>query len=432
MRHLTLIRIRNEDFDYTKYGLENNYFTIDVSQALNYGKSIGFTQYALLDGTTRVDNISREPGTVTYQGLLGEVRGGGDGANFVKATLSKTRLQNQMDLLEALRDQAIFLDFITDERTYRDYMISGVNFGKSKFDEITVSINTREVITFGDTIDVIETDRTYEMSPYQRSLILDEFYMRNIESDTDLVKELNRVISSSILTTPFIITVGSVDINANAIIAPYQYLKQNVNVNLDRVGDSFITPFTNRLFNKANAGEIITGAAVDNYYLHISTPMMNQGASIYKTKYTLNPSRNLEFLQRSHTCLNIRLKKDNQTVYSALKGEVVKEPRYSDINNGVHFLNRSGSTGDIISSPEYSMAFVRKQKNDSYSLLPNLLGNDSRGYLYSATYEVGSGSVFKLQPVLVYIHNAAWVKIKKELNRVWSESAYFRNKRLVV
>ena len=108
MRHITLIRIKNEDFDYTKYGLENNYFTIDISQTLNYTKNVGFTQYALLDGTTRVDNISREPGSVSFQGVLGEIRAGGKDENFVKSTLSKTRLQNQMDLLEALRDEAIF------------------------------------------------------------------------------------------------------------------------------------------------------------------------------------------------------------------------------------------------------------------------------------------------------------------------------------
>src|SRR5690554_6411089 len=114
MKHLVVIRIKNSDFDYAKYGLKNNYFSIDVSNSFNYSKGVGFTQYALLDGTTRVDNISREPASLTLQGLLGEVRGGGSPENFVYATAEKNRLQNQMDLLEALRDQAIFLDFITD------------------------------------------------------------------------------------------------------------------------------------------------------------------------------------------------------------------------------------------------------------------------------------------------------------------------------
>lgn len=432
MRHLTLIRIKNSEFDYEKYGLQSNYFTIDVSTSFAYTKNVGVTKYALLDGTTRADNISREPASLTLQGELGEVRGGNNSSNFVTDTAERNRLQNQMDLLEALRDQAIFLDFITDERTYRNFLITGLNFGKVRLAQVTVSMTIQEVITFGDEITVEQTNKVHELSNYEQQLILDNFEMRPINSDLQLVEEIYRVIVASNLTTPFIISLGSLEIAADVVMPTYSLRKKASSAKLYTVGSSVVVSDTNSLLASNDAVELMTGTVAGENYLHITIPQVIKGQNLYDTRLTLNSALQLEQVNISKTFINIRLKNGNNNIYSVQKGEILKTPQYSDIVNGIHYLNTTGLSDNTVSTAKYGLCFIRKQKNNSYTKLPNLLGNDSRGYLYNSTYEKIEGANSRLYPGLVYIHPQAWIKIKEELNRVWSESTYFKNKRLVL
>lgn len=436
MKHLVLIRIKNSNFDFEKYGIDHNYFTIDISQSLSYSKNVGVTQYALLDGTTRVDNISREPATLNFTGILGEVRAGGSDENFVRATISRTRLQNQMDLLEALRDQAIFLDFITDERTYKNYLITGINFGKNKFAEITVSLSIREILTFGDKIDVIENNKTKELSPYEQSLILDRFYAYNIESDSELVSEINRIVTSSVLSTSFVIVMGSSEMNPDVVINSYLYDKKNTSVSLASLtdGGSIKVSDTNRLYTAGKATEHVSGTVIGSNYLHVSFPQISKGKNLYDTRITAyaRPGGLYSYLYTpiSTTAINIRLRNQDSILYSVNTREFLMEPRYSNINSGVHPLNTTSSSNDIISEYKYGLNFIRKKANGEYSVLNNLLNSSSKGYMYNATYEKTEGSRSRLYPVLVYIHPMAWEKIRAELKRVWSESKYFRDKRV--
>lgn len=430
MRYLSLIKIKNKDFDFAKYGLKSNYFTIDISQSVNYSRGVGFTQYAVLDGTTRIDNISKEPSSITLQGKLGEVRAGGTHENYVQATISKTRLQNQMDLLEALRDQAIFLDIITDERSYRDHLIQSLSYGKNKFDEIDVSLTIKEVITFGDEIDVQATEQNRPVSLYEQTLLLDRFEMRPINNDSDLVGETNRMILNSVLSSPFIITLGSVDINADIIFPAVNYVKRTSrfvfpnNVNVKTVDD------TNEVLNNVIAGELISGPVIEGNYLLVSTPVVRKGTNLYRTQLVKQATGKVDEYPVAKTYINIKIMNGKNTVYSVNQGSVLMEPKYSNISNGIHPLDYSGSNGDLISSARFGINFIRKLKYNRYTLAPNLLGLDSRGYLYNASYEIKVGSNSRLQPTLVYIHPLAWKRIKEELKRTWSESTYFRDKEL--
>lgn len=433
MRHLIVIRIKNSDFDYTKYGLKNSYFSIDISNSFSYSKNIGVTQYALLDGTTRVENISREPATFNLQGLLGEVRAGGSPENFVYATAEKNRLQNQMDLLEALRDQAIFLDMITDERTYKNCIITGLSFGKTRIGQIDAQINIREIIVFGDEITTTTTTSSYDITDYEQGLILDEFEMNAITDDEDLVNELYRIMTSSTLSTPFIILLGPVDSNPDAVLPTYSFTKKATSLALPvNIGNVVVASDTNALTIKMDAAEIMTGAVAGGNYLHVTMPQKALGSNLYKTRITKNSLGQYEYMQTPDSFVHVRLLNNDEAVYSAQKGELLKTPLYSDMVNGIHYLSTAGSPADIIASDKYGVCFIRKQKNNRYSLVPNILGNDSRGFLYVATFEKAEGSVFKLYPILVYIQPRAWESIKTELKRVWAESTYFKTKTLVI
>ena len=430
-RHLTIIRIKNSDFDFTQYGLKNNYFSIDVTNSISYSRNIGVTQYAVLDGTTRLDNISREPGSLSLQGLLGELRAGNNPEHFAYDTVERNRLQNQMDLLEALRDQAIFVDFITDERTYRNYLITGCSFGKTNFGKIDLNISAREAITFGDDITIENANALNYISDYEQDLILERFEIQPINSDAELVEEINRIVFSSVLSTPFIISLGPIDINPDVVMPTYSITKRSTNAILPtNTGQSITVADTNFTTMKIEATELYTGIIAGGNYLHISTPLLDSGVNLYKQRITRNASGSYEYANLGTTPLHIRLLNGEDTLYSVQKTEILKTPLYSDVTNGVHTANKAGSNTDIVSEAQFGINFLRKQKFDNYTILPNLLGLESKGYLYNATFEQTTGNKSTIYPILVYIQPIAWKKIKTELERVWSESAYFKNKTL--
>lgn len=433
MRHLALIKIKNSEFDYARYGLKNNYFSIDITNSFNYSKNVGVTQYALLDGTVRIDNISREPANFTLQGLLGEVRGGNTSDAFVYATVEKNRLQNQMDLLEAIRDQATFIDIITEERAYKNCIITGINFGKNRSGQIDALLNIREIIVFGDEINVTPNITENGMSDYDQGLILDFFAFQNMTNDEGLVNEIYRVITSSTLSNPFIITMGPIDSNPDVVIPSYSLIKKTTTKSLPTIaGASIIAADTNKLLTSATGAEIITGNIAGGNYLHLTFPPKQKNENLYATQITKNPLGQYDYVSVPSTYVHIRLLNNNETLYSVQKGEILKSPAYSDIVNGVHYLNTAGSNSDIIATDKYGLCFIRKQRYNTYIALPNLLGNESRGYLYCATFEKTVDSTTKLYPMLVYIQPRAWQKIKYELKQAWSRSAYFKEKTLVI
>jgi len=434
MQHLAILRIKNSDFDYTKYGLKNNFFSIDVSNAFNYTRNVGVTQYALLDGTVRIDNISREPANFTLQGLLGDVRGGNVSEAFVMSTAQKNRLQNQMDLLEALRDNGVFLDIITDERTYRNCIITGINFGKNRFGQIDAQLNIREAIMFGDEINVVAATANQNTMTFQEvSLLLDAFRMNSINTDEALVNEIHRIVTSSTLTTPCIISLGTASNNTDVTIPTYTYRNRKTSVTMPLlVGDMRTATDTNLLTADVPAIEAISGTVVGGNYLHVTFPFKKADTNLFRTVFYRES--NLKILERilPDTSIHIRLLYNQDSIYSTQKGEVLKPAMYSDMVNGIHYLNVSDSTADTISNFKYGSCFIRKLKNNTYQVVPNLLGNDSRGFLYSATYSTTSGSNTILHPALIYIEERAWNTIKSELKRVWSASSYFRSKKLVI
>lgn len=432
MAHITIIRIKNSDFDYTKYGLKNNYFSLDVTTNIGYSKNTGTTQYAVLDGTTRLDNISKQPGDITLQGLLGELRAGNNPEHFAYNTAERNRLQNQMDLLEALRDQAIFVDFITDERTYRNYIITGCTFGKSAIGKIDANITSREAILFGDDVNFSTNNALLYISDYEKENILSKFTMNSIESDDGLIDETNRIITGSILSSPFITVLGPIGNNPDVVIPTYTFKKYTTKTTLPTsAGASVTVTDTTVVTNNNPAAEIYTGVVADGNYLQLTIPLIPKDTFLYSQKIRRNSDGSYNYSNIGKYRLDIALKNNNENLYSFGTTDLLKTPLYSDIVNGIHSLSVVGSNSDIISSARFGLNFIRKQKNDNYTIKPNLLGGtNNRGYLYNATYETPFASSTILSPMLVYIHPEAWTKIKRELYRVWDESNYFKTKTL--
>ena len=156
MRYLALFKIKNSDFDYTKYGLNDVFFSIDITKSIQASKGVKTTQYPLLDGTTRIDTISRAPGTLNFQGNIGELLSAKSLERSVKASGDLTRMEVELALLEDLRDNAIVLDVITHVKTYRNYIIESIGAGVSQFGISDINLSMKELLTFGDEIEVEE------------------------------------------------------------------------------------------------------------------------------------------------------------------------------------------------------------------------------------------------------------------------------------
>lgn len=165
--YLVLFEIKNEDFKPENFGLTTNMFSIDITKSISDNKNIQTTSQPVLDGTTRLENISREPGNFSLSGTIADHHFyyGDNQKLFVKPTKiyftnpvqgqlqlfkTKSRLVIQKELLEYLRDNAIFLDIYTNngEIIYNDYIIKSLSFSQDRFGAITVNIGLEQVLMF--------------------------------------------------------------------------------------------------------------------------------------------------------------------------------------------------------------------------------------------------------------------------------------------
>src|SRR5690554_3123064 len=183
MSRLAVFRIKNDDFDYEKYGLDDVYFSLDVIKSIQESKGVSTTEYPLLDGTTRIDNISAKAGTLTLQGEIGDIAYSKDKRFEVKGSGNVSKLENTKNLLRSLRENAIILNVITHEETFNDYIITDANFGKTRIGTSDFNITLKEFIMFGDTLDSIEDDRAILEYDPDASYQLRDFTARDFNSD---------------------------------------------------------------------------------------------------------------------------------------------------------------------------------------------------------------------------------------------------------
>ena len=275
-QQLSIFKIKDRFFEYEEFGLEDVYFALDMSRSIQHSKSTITTDYALLDGTTRVDTVSNAPGSITFQGKIGELVFSTNPTMNVKEHQNRNRLQNQMYLLESLRDQAVLLDIITAEKVYKDYLLTTVNFGKSNLGSIDINLTFKEVIMFGDKIDISNNKDSYSFDNTIISHNLENLVVNDVNSDIDLVNEVYRLITESEIVNDYIIRFGSAETYPDLVIPPLEYERGYILTHFkpNSINYEYNNP---RSVKDYDAKEYISGLVRGNYYIHISIKDIARG-----------------------------------------------------------------------------------------------------------------------------------------------------------
>ena len=456
-KNLVLFMIKDSRFAYQNYGLDSIYFSIDLSNSVQQSKGVATTQYALLDGTTRIDTVSREPGNITFQGKIGEVHYAKDKTTFVKSS-EKARTALQLQLLEDLRDRAIILDVITEDKTYKDYLITNLNVGKNSLGMVDINFQMKEALMFGDEIDIenVANEIVKEEQIVQRAL--DTFRAKPFNTDLELINEVYRIVTESELTTLYMLRLGSFEAYPDIVIDDYEYkraeyINQTTNIKFPDLitGRIYYGP---RAVGGKSASEYITGITKDNMYLHISIDGIKEKNSLLSNPAYVEKKPDawtgkclpLKIKEEGIVGINIRLLEktssgDNvfNTRYST---DLMISPKYSNqVINGINPLVDSDNEeydyiADNGSLKGYKAAFnfLRKCSQNTYRTLPNLLSDIKYGYLYQAFYEYSYNQkqemIRYITPGFVYIHPEALPTIRRELERIIENSIYFRDKKI--
>lgn len=449
MQHLALFRIKDTSFDYTKYSLDDVFFSIDITMSLQASKSVAVTQYAVLDGTTRIDTVSRAPGNLTFQGKIGEIHHAPSTRNFIKSFGSKGRAELQLSLLEALRDQAIVVDVITENKTYRNYIIEAVNSGVSTFGIMDINITMREFLTFGDEIDVTSDDRENLPQEPMSSLTLEGFKLGNITNDTSLIRQTVKLITNSSLSVPYIITFGPTSINPDVLLNGFMFEPSKVNqTSVNGVPKyNYVGPIA---LAKVNAYAGLSGYVTGNIKIKIEIDQ------ILKNKYLTTPEKQElesndevvieEGVFNTKITLYEKSAGEDRVKYSTINRDLIVPPLFSHVINGINPLTTASTrSSDIITSYasinayEMGLNFLRKCSQDTYRVAPNLLKHSGLGYLYNASHVVRTATnvlstnivTNALNQTYVYIHPDALPYIRDEYERVLADKPFMKGKKIV-
>lgn len=433
--NLVVFKIKDTDFDYTKYGLEDVYFSIDITNNLNSSKAVKTTQYPLLDGTTRVDTVSRAPGTLNFQGKIGEVYNKANDPKSVKDQGDKTRLEMTIELLEDLRDQAIFLDVITHVKTYYDYRINSVNVGLAQFGVSDLNMQLSETLMFGEEIEVIMDERENAGNPDAPETSLENFEINQVTTELGFIDEMHRIIKNSELSVPYIVHFGPIDSQPDVTVNPLEISEPTMTRQNDQEG--LIFTYYPPKFTKRKSGQIlISGYVRDNYKIEIDIPqVLKEYLTIQDYYEDISESRDQshipEFSETSRWNIGIKLKKktdgEDETVYSTNNGDILITPKYSNVTNGMNPISSSNTlVNDLIvntgriDAVKSSMSFIRKCRNNTYRAVPNLLRDINLGYLYPTFHlkkkTSNASDGYYLNIGFVYIHPDAAKKIKDAIS----------------
>ena len=459
MRYLALFKIKNGDFDFTKYGLSDVFFSIDISNSIQASKGVKTTQYALLDGTTRIDTISRAPGTLNFQGNIGDLFVAKSMERSVKDTGTKNRLELQVELLDALRDNAIVLDVITETKTYKNYIITSIGSGMNKFGINDINIAMKELLMFGDEIEVTEDSRDYLYSTDDEvvddlpSIALDTFKLNNFDDDRSLINEVVNLVKNSDLTLPYIIQFGASHTSPDIQIKNYGMSAPTLKSTSDQQEIKYTYTVMQNLID-ADPQILLSGYVKDDFKIQITIPAMTKGS--LTTMLTQSEFVSLSnagyipsFVDTGKYQITIKLvqrqglHEPDTTLYTTYNKDLIVTPRYSDITNGINplvsnstFLSDLVKTRGNLEGYKSAMCFLRKCSQNTYRVMPNLLRDTKQGYLYP-TFHVNEreefGTIFYEYNIgFVFIHRDALPKIKNAFENLIGDPEHFMNQKKIV
>jgi len=441
--NMVLFKIKDTDFDFTPYGLTDRYFRIDVTENINASKAVKFTDYPLLDGTTRIDTVSKAPGTLSFQGKIGDLFSSPDYTHSVKSSGSKSRMQLSIELLETLRDEAIVLDVLTQSKTFVNYLIESVSFTNERFGINTVNFTLREFIAFGEDLGDI-TEATVSDDDTIADFQLRSLVTNNFTNDEEMMYEIYRLISEPNISPFYVVRFGTQEINPDVFISaakvkglPYIENKYNTSTQLmDR------TYFPTEIIEKLDMQVLTSGLVKDNLKIKIQIDQINEGTFTEEEK----------IIKSSNYALPVRLYQETPKyevriqIVKYLNGEEVAEhpliissdcmvsPRFSHTDLAFNPQEQIATIqndpiidyGDI---PGYIHAinFMRKYKSNGgantggrpkYKAVQNLLQTKEQGYLYPIFYYKKKsipkvGVRYYLNIGFIFIHPAYAAKIQE-------------------
>ena len=252
--YVALFKIKNESFDKNRFGLSDNEFLLDVISGFSFSKNINTTTQPVLDGTHRMTNVSREPGSLRIEALIGEHHFAyGERKPYIKPTQTRgkkgqdfsTPLQTVprtiviQQLLEYLRDEAIFLDIYAQngKMIYRDYILKQISYSQENIDALRVTLNFEEVLMFENPFfDLKDEIDSSDQKTLTNSQVMAD--IKFVEPKSGSQEDIQRAITSMVYNLPR---------HARAIIGapleksgayPVDYALERYMVSADEYGDA--------------------------------------------------------------------------------------------------------------------------------------------------------------------------------------------------
>ena len=447
--NIVLFRIKDTEFDFTPYGLEDRYFRIDVTDNINASKSVKFTEYPLIDGTTRIDTVSRAPGTLSFQGKIGDVFSSPDYTHTIKSSGGKTRMQLSIELLETLRDNAVVLDVLTQSKTFENYLIESVSFTNERFGVNTVNFTLREFIAFGDDlsdiVEDVEPDET-EVAEFQ----VNSLVTNNFTNDREMINEIYRLITQPDLSPAYVIRFGSSDINPDVFVNPikidsFPYIEREKTSTSGYYSAYKFTYYPTMVSQDLDMQVLTSGIVKDNLKIKLEIEKISAGSFTEKDSIVLENRLTYQVQEFTETPkYNVRVQ-----MFKKSEGEevplhppinledVMVSPRFSNVDK---CFNPFETVPTIDNDPitkygttpghYHATNFLRKFNKGllgggiEYKAVPNLLQNSDQGYMYPIFYysktlsaipgsNRGTKETLYLNIGFVYLHPAYSNKIKQ-------------------
>ncbi len=415
MAFLALFRIKNPGFPFGNYGLLDNTFSVDITENLNSSKAVKFTEYPLLDGTTRIDSVSRAPGTLNFQGKIGDVYHSPNGVqSTVVANENETRTKRFVKLLEDLRDGALVLDIITETKTFENYLIENVSFTVAQFGVITINFSMKEFIAFGSEITAMEFEPAEHTESSRSDYYLNTLTMRNFTTPQELFDSIYEVITNSDIVEPYMIRMGSslFGFNPDITIPNISIEKPELDVNITKTGlfnfnhryDRTYTPAV--VTDRSSTAVYTSGNVVGDLNLKITLPTLERGSLVTQSTITRNDVydwygdgawnyKPASFEESGKYNITLSLYENENVKKTIVTKDILVTPKYSEYSNGVNptsYVPGSFDNDLMLSTTanpinKEALSFIKKTSDSNiYQMIPNLLGDTSLGYLYPVKY----------------------------------------------
>ncbi len=455
--YVALFKIKNESFDKNRFGLSDNEFLLDVISGFSFSKNINTTTQPVLDGTQRMTNVSREPGSLRIEALIGEHHVySGERKPYIKPTQTRGKKGQDFStppqtvprtiviqqLLEYLRDEAIFLDIYAQngKMIYRDYILKQINYSQENIDALRVTLNFEEVLMFENPFfDLKDEIDSSDQKTLTNSQVMAD--IKFVEPKSGSQEDIQRAITSMVYNLPR---------HARAIIGapleksgayPVDYALERYMVSADEYGDADLKIVYDQSWDKP------VNIAVDTRKNSL-TPYLERGGegfrdaypyiifnfSVTKNRYLQGGSGTSTWVEYLSGRYKIRLLTTSGKGYTLLSEKEVSGSRphpavelMKKKFSGDKFFVKGGShyvldhQREAVRAQEKGWSFLRPVEGGKWSTVVNLLDIDTLGYLYNATFSTHglrtlySKSTYLMYMNFIWIHPVYWQKIKERL-----------------